>query len=70
MYVDDILFNGPNKQLVVKLVSDLNATFALKDLGDIHYFLGIEVHRNPAALYFTQSKYITNLLLKTNMEGA
>ena len=66
---NNILVTRPNKQLIVKLVSNLNA-FALKDLGDNHYFFGIEARRTMTALYLTQSKYITDLLHKTIMEGA
>lgn len=70
VYVDDILVTGPDIRLITRLISNLNTTFALKDLGNAHFFLGVEMSRTSATLYLTESKYITDLLLKTHMEGA
>ncbi|KAL6330627.1 hypothetical protein AAG906_003237 [Vitis piasezkii] len=42
--------------------------FLLKDLGSLHYFLGIEAFRDEIGLYLTHSKYIADLLQKTNMD--
>ncbi|XP_058217532.1 uncharacterized mitochondrial protein AtMg00810-like [Rhododendron vialii] len=39
----------------------------MKDLGSLHYFLGIEVHRNAASLFLSQFKYATDLLAKAGM---
>ena len=43
IYVDDILLTDSNSSHVSSFVSRLHATFALRDLDDLHYFLGIEV---------------------------
>ena len=51
-----------------KLIQQLNASFSLKQLCSLDYFLGIEVHSlSSGALLMTQSKYIRDLLQKTNM---
>ena len=42
----------------------------MKDLGDFHYFLGIEVLPTPSGLLLAQHKYIRDLLDRTNMAGA
>ena len=53
------------------LVTKLNTEFSLKDLGNLDYFLGIEVRPQPnGALILTQSKYIRDLLGKTKMDEA
>lgn len=50
-----------------QLVDKLNGTFALKQLGALDYFLGIEVHSlSNGSLLMTQSKYIRDLMVKTN----
>lgn len=68
VYVDGILITGSNSSLVKDLITKLNNTFALKQLGRPDYFLGIEVHRLPSrSILLTQSKYIHELLACANM---
>lgn len=43
VHVEDLLITGNNSTLVNKIVTGLGADFALKDLGPLKYFLGIEV---------------------------
>ena len=45
----------------------LRQIFELKDLGDLHFFLGLHIHRSPKGLSINQGKYITDLLTKHNM---
>uniref|UniRef100_A0A803NT19 Reverse transcriptase Ty1/copia-type domain-containing protein n=1 Tax=Cannabis sativa TaxID=3483 RepID=A0A803NT19_CANSA len=70
VYVDDFLVTGPNTHLISKLIADLNKSFSLKELGPVHYFLGIEIHCDHSGMFLSQTKYITDLLVRLNMEGA
>jgi histone deacetylase 1/2 len=68
VYVDDIIITGSSSPLVSSLVQKLNFVFSLKQLGILDYFLGIEVkHLENSTLLLTQSKYLRDLLSKTNM---
>ncbi|RVW15239.1 Retrovirus-related Pol polyprotein from transposon RE1 [Vitis vinifera] len=67
VYVDDILITGNNDQFVQHVITQLNNQFTLKDLGDIDYFLGIQVKHTSAGMHLSQAKYISNLLQKTKM---
>jgi hypothetical protein len=67
VYVDDIIIMGSSYSLVNHFVSQLSQRFYMKDLGDIHYFLGLEVHRTSTQLHLTQTKYLLSMLKFANM---
>jgi hypothetical protein len=70
VYVDDILVTGNNKVAISSLIHALQQEFPLKDLGELTFFLGIEVAHTPTQLHLRQTKYFTDLLHKTGMVGA
>jgi hypothetical protein len=45
VYVDDISVASSTQEAVTALLKDLKNDFSLKDLGELHYFLGIEVNK-------------------------
>lgn len=67
----DIVITGRSSKVVDQLVAVLNTTFSLKDLSYLSYFLGVEVSY-PASrgLFLSQKKHVSELLYKTNMQGA
>ncbi|CAL8993966.1 unnamed protein product [Prunus brigantina] len=67
IYVDDILVTGNSESHITQLILDLGRQFSMKDLGPLHYFLGMEVVRTSTGLYLSQSKYILDLLTRTKM---
>lgn len=63
VYVDDIIVTGSSPRLVQDLITKLNYVFALNQLGNLDYFLGIAVKQLPnGSLLLTQGKYITDFL--------
>jgi hypothetical protein len=48
-------------------LKNLEKEFALKDLGDLHYFLGIEVTKLPDGLLLSQNKYALDILRRVGM---
>lgn len=70
IYVDDIIITGNNTKFLDVFIKQLNVVFSLKNLGELHYFLGIEAHRDASGMYLKQSKYIGDLLNKFKMEHA
>jgi histone deacetylase 1/2 len=67
VYVDDIIVASSSLAATKALLKDLEADFALKDLGDLHYFLGIEVKRNHDGLVMSQQRYATDIVKRANM---
>ncbi|XP_062088456.1 uncharacterized mitochondrial protein AtMg00810-like [Humulus lupulus] len=70
VYVDDILVTGSTTAAISTLISQLDTSFALKDLGNINYFLGIQVEHTDTGLHLCQKKYITDLLCRAKMQFA
>ena len=62
VYVDDIIITGTDCVLITKLQQLLHATFHMKDLGQLTYFLGLEVHYRSHGLFVNQHKYIQDLI--------
>jgi len=68
VYVDDILITGNSSNVIQKFISALQTIFPLKDLGILHYFLGVHVSSLPdGSLFLSQEKYATDLLLQNDM---
>lgn len=51
VYVDDIIVTGSNPTHVSYILKSLANRFSIKDPVNLHYFLGVEVTRSPAALH-------------------
>ena len=62
IYVDDIVLIGNNNQVIQQLIDALGREFAIKDLGKLKYFLGLEVQHVQGGLILFQSKYTKDLL--------
>lgn len=67
IYVDDIFIASSCGKATDRLIQQLSINFAIKDLGQLSYFLGIEVILKEGELILTQRKYISDLLKKENM---
>jgi hypothetical protein len=67
VYVDDIIVTNSSEKATTVLLKDLHDEFALKDLGDLNYFLGIEVTKTRDGIVLTQEKYASDLLKKVRM---
>ena len=68
IYVDDIIVASSSQNATNALLHDLSSEFALKDLGDLHFFLGIEVKKVQDGIMLSQEKYATELLTRMGMK--
>ena len=56
LYVDDLILIGDD-QLIMSCKEDLAREFEMKDMGLMHYFLGMEVWQKDGELFVSQGKY-------------
>ncbi|RVX06515.1 Retrovirus-related Pol polyprotein from transposon RE1 [Vitis vinifera] len=69
VYVDDIILSGNDMEELQNLKKYLSEEFEVKDLGNLKYFLGMEVARSRKEIVVSQRKYILDLLKETGMLG-
>ncbi|CAL1400598.1 unnamed protein product [Linum trigynum] len=62
IYVDDMIITGSDSDGIQELKKSLHGAFKLKDLGDVSYFLGLEVQRSSQGVFVSQKKYMADLL--------
>ncbi|GKA36909.1 retrovirus-related pol polyprotein from transposon TNT 1-94, partial [Tanacetum coccineum] len=58
VYVDDIIVTGNNKGTTDNMICQLGYAFALKDLGPLNYFLGIEIFPHVSGILLSQKKIL------------
>jgi len=57
LYVDDLLVTGSNKEMVNQFMQEMETKFEMSDLGEMSYFLGMEIHQATAGIFISQRKY-------------
>ena len=67
VYVDDMVLTRDDPCEMKALQEYLATKFEIKDLGQLKYFLGIEVARSKHGVLLSQRKYVLDLLTETGM---
>ena len=62
IYVDDILINGNNPLSIAAMKKFVHSQFHLNDLGDLKYFLGIEVSSSKNGILISKRKYALKII--------
>ena len=66
LYVDDLFMTGMDG-LIADMKKKLVAEFEMKDLGMMHYFLGMEVWQSVDGIFLGQGKYAVEILKRFGM---
>ena len=69
VYVDDIILTGNHEGKIDLLKKLLTKEFEIKDLGNLKYFLVMEIARSKKGMAVSQRKYVLDLLNETGMLG-
>lgn len=67
LYVKNIMLMASSGALLRHLTSLLHSEFAMIDLGDFHFFLGISITQSPLSLFLSQQQYAAELLQRAGM---
>ncbi|KAM0984150.1 hypothetical protein ACFX14_011746 [Malus domestica] len=70
LYVDDVILTGSSSQLIDQVIHALTQEFEMKDLGRLHYFLGLQITYTSEGLFVSQTKYITELVDKVDLQDS
>jgi histone deacetylase 1/2 len=67
LYVDDIVLAASSMGFLQHIIAALSSAFAMKDLGPLHYFLGIQVQRIKEGFILHQQHYAEDVLQRAGM---
>jgi hypothetical protein len=67
IYVDDIIFGGSSHTLVSKFQKMMENEFQISMMGELTFFLGIQMKQTKEGIFIHQAKYTKDLLKKFNI---
>ena len=67
IYVDDIIFGATNESLCRDFSKMMQGEFEMSMMGELNYFLGLQIKQMKEGTLLTQSKYTQDLIKRFNM---
>ncbi|GJZ83714.1 putative ribonuclease H-like domain-containing protein [Tanacetum coccineum] len=64
VYVDDIIFGSTNKSLCTEFKKMMHKKFQMSSMGELTFFLGLQVKQKENGIFISQDKYVTEILKK------
>jgi len=68
IYVDDIIFGGSRDELCKEFADKMQIEFEMSMLGELSFFLGLQVNQMKNGIFISQIKYVKEMLKKFTME--
>nr|GEY59757.1 hypothetical protein [Tanacetum cinerariifolium] len=69
VYVDDIIFASTNKSRCDEFEVLMKGEFEMRVMGELTFFLGLQVKQLPAGIFISQDKYVKDMIKKFDMES-
>ncbi|KAH9800792.1 hypothetical protein KPL71_000795 [Citrus sinensis] len=69
IYVDDIIFGSTNELLCKDFSSCMSQEFEMSMMGELKYFLGLQIKQNEEEIFINQAKYVKDLLKRFGYEN-
>nr|GEZ12371.1 retrovirus-related Pol polyprotein from transposon TNT 1-94 [Tanacetum cinerariifolium] len=67
IYVDDIIFGSTNPKLSKQFEKLMHSKFEMSMMGELKFFLGIQIHQSPRGIFINHAKYAQEILIKHGM---
>ncbi|CAL9000091.1 unnamed protein product, partial [Prunus brigantina] len=68
VYVDDIVFGATSEKLVHEFTKLMESEFEMSMVGELTYFLGLQVNQSDDGIFICQSKYAKDLVKKFGLD--
>ncbi|GJT52663.1 retrovirus-related pol polyprotein from transposon TNT 1-94 [Tanacetum coccineum] len=68
VYVDDIIFRSTNPDFSKRFANLMKNNFEMSMMGELKFFLGLQVHQSPRGIFISQSQYAIELLKKHGLD--
>ncbi|GJR79203.1 putative ribonuclease H-like domain-containing protein [Tanacetum coccineum] len=69
VYVDDIIFGSTKKAWCDEFEVLMKGEFEMSAMGELTFFLGLQVKQKPDGIFISQDKYVQDMLKKFDMES-
>ena len=63
IYVDDIIFGATNQSLYEHFAKEMQSELEMSMMGELTFFLGLQVKQCKDGIFINQSKYIKDMLM-------
>jgi hypothetical protein len=70
VYVDDIVFGGSSHSLVARFAEDMSKEFKMSMMGELQFFLGLQIKQAKKGTLVHQAKYTKGILKKFKMDDS
>ena len=70
VYVDDIIFGSTNPSLCEEFSKHMHSEFEMSLMGELQFFLGLQVKQHKDGFFINQEKYVKELLKRFQFEQA
>ena len=68
IYVDDIIFGSTNEKLCQRFSKLMQSKYEMSMMGELTFFLGLQVSQRKEGIFISQSKYVNDLLKRFDLE--
>ncbi|GJR71985.1 retrovirus-related pol polyprotein from transposon TNT 1-94 [Tanacetum coccineum] len=69
IYVDDTIFGSTNPKYFKRFEKLMHSRFEMSLMGEMKFFLGLQIHQSPKGIFINQAKYALEILKKHNMDN-